>query len=376
MPDVDVVVVGGGHNGLVAAAYLARGGLSVAVLERRVELGGAAGSHEVWPGHRVDAGAAAHIVFCQTGIAQDLGLAAHGLEYLTFDPMYVAFLRDGSTIEFWRDLDRTCASIARISPPDAESYRRFVQTWAPAAPLLLDLFASPASIPAAAAHFWTQLGRRGPGVVELLRGFASSPVALVRRLFRDPRVQAPLLFSAAQTGVPPGAAGGGATLLWIAMSHHWGIPAPRGGSGMLAEALRSKILALGGRVAAGLPARAVRAAPDGVLVETDDGPIAARAVVMATHLHTAVSLLGDALPAATSARLGAVSAGDGCGVVLHLATEGLAPYPGLPDGGADAHRGHPALLPDPRRLRARLDRALRRLARDRARGRAHVSDRL
>lgn len=345
--DTDIVVVGGGHNGLIAAAYLARSGLRVTVLERRAELGGAAATHTPWPGHRVDAGASGHIVFCQTGIAEDLGLAEHGLEYLSFDPMYVAFLPDGSTIEFWRDLDRTCASIAKISPADADAYRRFVQTWAPAAPLLLDLFSSPAAITSATAHFWNQLQRKGPNAFELLRGFAASPATLVRRFFRDPRVQAPLLFSAAQTGVPSHTAGTGAMLLWFAMIHQWGIPAPRGGSGMLAEALRRKIIALGGTVHAGLPAQRVRSHAEGVVVETADGQIMARSVMMATHLKTTLALLGDALPAATSARLGTVSAGQGCGVLVHLATEGLPAYPGLPDGGADAHRGIQLFCPMP-----------------------------
>lgn len=347
MFDTDIAVVGGGHNGLIAAAYLARSGLRVTVLERRHELGGAAATHTPWPGHRVDAGASAHIVFYQTGIAEELGLAEHGLEYLTFDPMYVSFLPDGSTIEFWRDLDQTCTSIARISPADADAYRRFVQTWAPAAPLLLDLFSSPASITAATTHFWKQLWRKGPHLFELLRGFAESPATLVRRLFRDPRVQAPLLFSAAQTGVAPQTAGAGATLLWFAMSHQWGIPAPRGGSGMLAEALRRKIVSLGGTVHTNLPAQKVQKNADGVIIQTANGPITARTVVMATHLKTTLALLGDALPAPTSARLSAVSAGDGCGVLVHLATEGLPPYPALPDGGAHAHRGVQLFCPTP-----------------------------
>ena len=119
----------------------------------------------------------------------------------------------------------------------------------------LDLFTSTASLSNLPASFLRQLGRNGPSLFELLSGFASSPSTLVRRLFRDSRLQAALLFSAAQTGVPSTTAGAGATLLWFAMSHHWGIPAPRGGSGMLAEALRRKILSFGGQVQVATPAR-------------------------------------------------------------------------------------------------------------------------
>ncbi len=365
MADYDVVVVGAGHNGLIAAAYLARAGLRVAVLERRSNLGGAAGTIELWPRHRADLGASAHVVFKQTGIAEELGLAEHGLEYLEFDPMYVAMFPDGTAIQFWRDLDRTCESIARVSPEDAEAYRRFVRTWAPVAPLFLDLFTSPASLPAAAGHLWAQLRRGGPGAIELVTGLASSPRALLRRYFRDPRLQAALAFSAAQTGVPTDTAGAGATLLWWAMSHAWGNPAPRGGSGALADALDRKLAALGATVLPGEPARNVRRTADGVEVITDGGALSARAVVMATHLKTTLRLLGDALPARASARLGSVPLGNGCGVTLHLATDGLPTYPALPDGGADAHRAVQLFCPSPDHLdRAHADFLAGRPARE------------
>jgi phytoene dehydrogenase-like protein len=345
LADYDVVVVGGGHNGLIAAAYLAREGLRVAVIERKTVLGGAAATTELWPGHHADVGAASHVVFKQTGIAEDLGLAEHGLQYLDFDPMYVALEPGGPGIHFWRDLDRTCESIAAVSPEDAEAYRRFVQTWAPVAPFFLDLFTASPSVTGAAGHFWAQLRRGGPGVVELLAGLASSPAALVRKHFRHPLVQATLAFASAQTGLPTGTAGAGGALVWWAMSHAWGHPAPRGGSGALAEALHRKLVSLGGRVFPGQPARSVKRAADGVVVETDDGPVGAHAVVMATHLRTTLRLLGDTIPARASGRLGAVPLGNGAGVKLHLVTDRLPAFPGIPDGGAAAHRGIQQICP-------------------------------
>jgi phytoene dehydrogenase-like protein len=350
--DYDVVVVGAGHNGLVAAAYLAREGLRVAVLERRANLGGAAGTVELWPGHRVDVGASAHVVFKQTGIAEELGLAAHGLEYLEFDPMYVALFPDGTALHFWRDLDRTCASIARVSPEDAERYRRFVHTWAPAAPFFLDLFTAPASLPAAAGHVWAQLRRGRPDAFELLTGLASSPAAVLRRYFRDPRLQAALAFSSAQTGVPADTPGAGATLLWWAMGHAWGNPAPRGGSGALADALHRKLTTLGATVFPGQPARRVQRTVDDITIDTSGGTLSARAVVMATHLKTSLALLGDTIPARAAARLAAVPLGNGCGVTLHLATDALPAYPALPDGGAAAHGAVQQFCPSPEHLAA------------------------
>jgi phytoene dehydrogenase-like protein len=340
LADYDVIVVGGGHNGLIAAAYVARAGLRVAVLERCAQLGGASATVELLPGHRVDVGASTHLVFRQTGIAEELGLAEHGLRYLEADPMFVALCPDGSAIHFWRDLDRTCESIARLSPVDAEAYRRFVTTWAPVAPFFLDLFSSAPSITGATGHFLAQLRRAGPGAFELLAGLASSPQALLRKYFRDPRLQGALAFSAAQTGVPLGMRGAGASLLWWAMGHAWGNSVPEGGSGALAEALGRKLASLAADVFAGEPVRQVRPAGGELELVTEAGrTLSARAVLMATHLRTTLRLLApEAIPPRALKRLSNVGAGNGCGVTLHLVTDALPRYPALPDGGAVAHR--------------------------------------
>ena len=107
------VVVGGGHNGLVAACYLAKAGLDVEVVERRDVVGGAVSTVERFPGYRMDVGSSAHIMVRHTGIVEDLDLAACGLEYQDLDPWGFAPFGDEALL-FSVDLAATCDSIAAV----------------------------------------------------------------------------------------------------------------------------------------------------------------------------------------------------------------------------------------------------------------------
>ena len=119
----DAIVVGGGHNGLTTAAYLARAGLSVCVLERRDVLGGACVTEELWPGARVSR--ASYVVsMLQPRIVKDLELRDFGYRALPLDPAYAALTPDGP-IFFFNDTARTQASIAPFSQRDADAYAGF-----------------------------------------------------------------------------------------------------------------------------------------------------------------------------------------------------------------------------------------------------------
>ena len=102
MQRYDAVVVGGGHNGLVAAAYLARGGRSVLVLERRPVLGGAAVTEEPWPGYRVST--LSYVVsLLAPRIIRDLELERHGYHVYPIDPSYFSPFPDGSGLLVWEE---------------------------------------------------------------------------------------------------------------------------------------------------------------------------------------------------------------------------------------------------------------------------------
>ena len=115
--------MGGGHNGLTTAVYLARAGLDVVVLERRPILGGACVTEEVWPGARVSR--ASYVVsMLQPKIVSDLRLHDFGYRAVPLDPAYAAMTPDGP-IFFFNEPEQTAASIAAHSRKDGEVYADF-----------------------------------------------------------------------------------------------------------------------------------------------------------------------------------------------------------------------------------------------------------
>ena len=117
----DIAVIGGGHNGLVAAALLARGGLDTLVLERRETLGGACVTEELWPGYRVSR--AAYVAgLLRPAVLRELDLSRHGLELLPRDPASHTPLPDGRRLLLGRDAAENARQIAQFSARDAERF--------------------------------------------------------------------------------------------------------------------------------------------------------------------------------------------------------------------------------------------------------------
>lgn len=122
----DAIIIGGGHNGLVTAAYLAKAGKKVAVFERRDTLGGVAATEEIWPGFKVNTGAT-DAGLLRPEIIAELGLRGHGLEFIESEVTALALQPDGLPLALWRDPRQTMAEIARFSPADAAKFPAFMR---------------------------------------------------------------------------------------------------------------------------------------------------------------------------------------------------------------------------------------------------------
>src|SRR3984893_9242635 len=117
----DAVVVGGGHNGLTAAAYLARAGLSTLVLERRDIVGGCCVTEEIAPGCRVST--TSYIAsMLRPEVISDLNLGQHGLRMVPCDPAIQVPFPDGHVVPWWVDRERAKAEFEKISAKDAETF--------------------------------------------------------------------------------------------------------------------------------------------------------------------------------------------------------------------------------------------------------------
>jgi len=121
MAKYDAIVIGAGHNGLVTAAYLARAGKKVLVLERRELVGGCAVTEEIWPGYRVSTGAYLSSLL-QERIVRELDLPRYGYQVDAKDPAFFSAFPDGRHFFMWQDRAKTLPEISKFSNHDAQVY--------------------------------------------------------------------------------------------------------------------------------------------------------------------------------------------------------------------------------------------------------------
>src|SRR5438552_4926306 len=120
----DAIIIGAGHNGLVTAAYLARAGYKVLVLERRHVLGGCCVTEEVWPGFKVSTAAYVNSLL-RPEIIRDLELKKYGFEMIPRSPSSFTPFPDGRYLMMGPDRELTLREIAKVSKKDAENYPKY-----------------------------------------------------------------------------------------------------------------------------------------------------------------------------------------------------------------------------------------------------------
>ncbi len=327
--EVDVVVIGAGHNGLTCAAYLARAGLSVRVVERRHVVGGAAVTEEFHPGFR-NSVASYTVSLLNPKVIRDLNLARHGLTVVERDiaNFWPLGIEEGAYLKLPFEEDRAEAEFARRSPRDAAALPDYYATLERAADVVRALLLeTPPNVGGGVQDFWRglKLGRSLARISAedqalLLDLFTKSAVEFLSRWFEDPHIIAAFAFDGVVGfyGSPhtPGTA--------YVLLHHafgevngvkgrWGHAI--GGMGAITQAMAKSAEARGARITTSAPVARVlieNGAARGVELENGD-IIRARAVAANVNPKLLFTRLvsADATPTAFRTRMENWACGSG-----------------------------------------------------------------
>jgi len=256
----DVIIVGGGHNGLTCGAFLARAGRRVLIVEAAPVVGGFSTTQELMPDapgfrstpHAIDLFAA----MIPRSVTADLQLHRYGFRTFEADPYCTYLGPDGASIAQWTDLDRTVGEIARYSRRDAERYRQFATILGDAWNAFLPyLQGHPKQVaPRAVAETVWRIAKARKSLLPAVRVLLSSPAAVLEEWFERDEVKVIFGTWAAATGQvtldTPGYAAG---MAMAVLSHRWGCYRAVGGMGALIDALAACLRAHGGQIRTGSP---------------------------------------------------------------------------------------------------------------------------
>lgn len=249
----DAVFVGAGHNGLAAAALLAKQGWSVGVFERNPVAGGAVQTRELTlPGFRHDFGAMNLSLFAGSPFHQQHAaeLAGHGLAFAPATNCFCSAFPDGTWLGVSTDLDATASAIGAFSTKDAETWRTLAAAFGADAPHIFSLLGSPMTPWSLAKNGWKSWRAMGKDwVYDTVRLLMSSPRTWLDEKFESDKVRATLAAWGMHLDFPPDMAGGALFPYLEAMANQsFGMVIGKGGADTMIMALTAMVKANGGEV--------------------------------------------------------------------------------------------------------------------------------
>ena len=241
----DAIIVGGGHNGLVAASYLSKAGMKTLVLERRDFVGGACVTEEIFPGFRFSSCAVICHLF-QDKIIRDLELRKHGFDVYQLEPRYFGPFPNGKHILIYDDAIRTAKEIGRLSAHDEKSYPRWLEFWEKVTDIIYPFFLrSPPSLSELVAR------AREIGAEDILQKMLTASMRdILTEYFENESVQGFFSYWGQDVG-DPDAPGGPYCLTYLECNRftspeNFGIV--KGGMGGITQALQKAAVSLGAKV--------------------------------------------------------------------------------------------------------------------------------
>lgn len=316
----DFIVIGSGHNGLACAAYLAKAGAKVLVLENSPRIGGSCHTAEATlPGFKHNICSVVHTHIPLSPVYRDLELERHGVRYVYPDSLRATIFPDHRSIVMHREAEKMAAEIAKFSARDARTYTQLLADYGEFIDLtFLPMMYSPPLPPSLQT---AQLEQSDEGRT-LLQWQASTPVQLLDELFESEQVKVHFLTRMTVLGFAPDQHGQG----WICLFRILKGEAPIcvGGSQQLAQGLSNALRAHGGVVQTGVGVKRILISGNRATgVELNDGTRHAAAKAVITNVEPKQSFLKlvgeELLPPAFATRVKNYHARGRSLMVLHLA---------------------------------------------------------